>query len=160
MVEADTALFGGRYRRAIISAFVRCGILSVPSAAALGGAAQSAAMTGLADQNGHGELTRVPLSGAGYGLPGDLMVRAATHPLRFSVAGGVPDSGSARPPAPDQAAGSFVEDLIRRGRIAAPEQNIGTAPIIPQGLVTHEIAAADTGLELRRTRFDCGFAAD
>jgi hypothetical protein len=84
-------------------------------------------------------------------------VRAASEPRRFGVASGTPDIGEAQPPAPDHAASSFVEDLVRRGRIAAREEDVGDAPIIPGEFTTHEIRAADGALELRRTRFDCGF---
>jgi hypothetical protein len=30
-------------------------------------------------------------------------------------------------------------------------------PTASRGLTTHEIVPTDNGLELRRTRFDCGF---
>jgi hypothetical protein len=50
-----------------------------------------------------------------------------------------------------------VEDLVLRGRIAVGEEDTGDAPIIPSVYTTHEIQTADGALELRRTRFDCGF---
>jgi hypothetical protein len=160
MVEADAALFGGKYRRAIIASFTRCGVLSVRSAATLVPDGELAPAPALAERNGNDRLARVPLVGTAYGLPSDLIVRVPSEMRRFDVAGGVPDTGEATPPAPDQAAGSFVEDLLRRGHIAAPEDGIGAAPIAPHGLTTHEIRPTEGGLELRRTKFDCGFGAN
>ena len=70
------------------------------------------------------------------------------------MASGLPNVGDAPPPAPDHAAASFVEDLIRR--IDARDEVLGEAPIMPGTYTTHEIRSADGALELRRTRFDCG----
>jgi hypothetical protein len=86
-----------------------------------------------------------------------LMMSAASQPRRFGVASGTTNTGNTQPPAPDQAASSFAEDLIRRGRIAVQEEDIGDAPIIPSAYTTHEIRPTAGALEMRRTRFDCGF---
>ena len=96
----------------------------------------------------------LPLSA--YGLPSDLLVRGAAEPRRFGVASGLADTGEASAPAPEQAAASFVEDLLRRGQVDASRAD-GGVPIVARGLTTHEIVPTDNGLELRRTRFDCGF---
>jgi hypothetical protein len=157
MVTADAELFSGRYRAAIQAGFVSAGALSVQSAAELGSDDRLTAAAELTGQDGGDELPQISLTGAAYRLPSPLLVRAASQPRRFSVASGTPDTGEAQPPAPDQAAGSFVEDLVRRGRIAVPEDGTGDAPIIPAAYTTHEIRASDGALELRRTRFDCGF---
>jgi len=71
------------------------------------------------------------------------------------VTGGMADAGEPATPAPEEAAPSFVEDLIRRGRIDAGAEDVGDAPIFAGAYTTHEITAADGALELRRTRFDC-----
>jgi hypothetical protein len=154
---ADQELFQGRYRRAIRSGFVNSGVLSVASAVGVEPAARFAALPGLDDLNENDELPVLPLVGAAYGLSTDLLVRAATQPRRVGAAGGLPDSGSSQPPSAEKAADSFVEDLIRRGRIDASEEVVGEAPIIAGSYTTHEIRPADGLLELRRTRFDCGF---
>jgi hypothetical protein len=159
MLLADQSLFQGRYRRAIRSGFVNTGVLSVASAVGVDATARSAAVAGLEDPNESDELPVVPLTGAAYGLGADLLVRAANQPRRVGAASGVADSGSSQPPAADKAADSFVEDLIRRGRIGADEQVVGEAPIVAGSYTTHEIRPADGALELRRTRFDCGFEA-
>lgn len=158
MVEADEELFGRRYRKAILSGFVRSGVLSVRSAATLGGPGQVVTAVAAADLDGRNEIARLPLAGTAFGLPADLMVQAASNPRRFSVAGGVPDVGETVPAAPERAAGSFVEDLLRRGRISAAADEAGAAPIDSHALTTHVIRAGDEGLELFRTRVDCGFA--
>jgi hypothetical protein len=157
MVAVDAALFNGRYRSAIRGGFVSVGALSVQSAADLGSDERLAAAPALAGQNGDDQLPRISLTGGAYRLPSDLLVRAPAQPRRFGVASGTSDTGNAQPPPPEQAASSFVEDLVRRGRIDVEEGDTGDAPIIPAAYTTHEIRTADGGLELRRTRFDCGF---
>ena len=69
---------------------------------------------------------------------------------------GEPAAGSA-PQSGKEGGAIDREDLIRRGRIDVAEGDSGDAPIIPAAYTTHEIRTADGALELRRTRFDCGF---
>jgi hypothetical protein len=150
MILADTQLFGGRYRRAIASGFVGNGILSLRSGATAGGQTS-------ADGDGHGALDEVTLGGEELGLPRDLSVRAASHPVRLRVAPGVYDVGEVDTPAPDTAATSYVADLLRRGRIAGSEDELGVAVPVTRRYKTHEVSEADGALELKRVRFDCGF---
>lgn len=159
MVEADADLFRGRYGQAIRSAFAAVGVLSIRSAAELG-ASRLAAVPAQAADKAQEDLPRVPLSGSAFGLPADLYVWAAAHSPRFGVAGGMPDVGDTEPPAPDRAATSFVEDLMRRGRIATGTDDIRDAPLAPSTHTTHTISHGKGGLELRRTRFDCGFGGN
>jgi hypothetical protein len=154
MLTVDADLFQGRYRRAIRGGFVNTGVLSVSSAAAID-PTRLGAVAG-PDIDDTGELPQLPLPGNAYGLPADLLVRGATQPRRIGAASGLPDSGNSQPPAADKAADSFVEDLIRRGRIDASEEVVGEAPILAGSYTTHEIRPADGALELVRTRFDCG----
>jgi hypothetical protein len=158
MVAADADLFAGRYRPAILRGFVGAGILSVRSAAQLAPDRQLAAAPGLGERDEEGEPARMVVTGSSFGLPNDLVVRAASQPRRFSVAGGLPDRGDAPLAAPDQAAGSFVEDLLRRGRIEVETDDVGDAPIAQPRFSTHAIISNDGTLELHRRRFDCGFA--
>jgi hypothetical protein len=131
----------------------------VSSAAALDSDTRSRAMAEPADADGDAELPRLPLTGRSYGLTGDLMVNAATQPRRIGAASGLPDSGEVTAPPADEAADSFVVDLIRGGRIDAPDELLGDAPIVAGSYTTHEIRPSDGALELRRIRFDCGFGA-
>lgn len=157
MVQADADLFGGRYRRAILNGFVGSGILSVRSAAQLAPERQLAAVPGLAPPDEDGEPAQMLLTGSAFGLPADLVVRTASQTRRFGVAGGQADRGDAQATAPDEEAGSFVEDLLRRGRIAAEGVDVGDSPIAEPLFATHSIVSSDGVLELRRRRFDCGF---
>jgi hypothetical protein len=150
MILADTQLFHGKYRRAIASGFVGNGILSLKSGATVAG--QTAA-----DGDGHGALGEVMLAGDELGLPRDLSVRAASHPMRLRVAPGVYDVGEVATPAPDTAAASYVADLLRRGRIAGGEDQLGVAVPVTRRYKTHQVSEADGALELKRIRFDCGF---
>lgn len=160
MVAADADIFGGRYNQAIRAGFVNTGVLSVRSAASLGPTERFAAVAGLPDVDDADELPRQPLPASLYGLEGDLFVRAPAQPRRFGVASGVSDVGDAEPTAPDQAATSFVEDLIRRGRINGEEDVLRDTPIMPGTYTTHAIERVDGTLELRRTKFACGFTVD
>lgn len=159
MITADRVVFGGQYRRAIASAFVGTGVLSVRSAASLGADAAARALSEPTDNGGRADLPKVPLAGAMYGLPGDLLVAAPAQVQRVAAASGVTDTGSSEAPSADKAADSFVEDLIRRGRIDASSEVVGDAPIVAGAYTTHEIRPADGAVELLRTRFDCGFGA-
>jgi hypothetical protein len=161
MAATDVALFGGRYRKAILAAFQAVGVLSVRSAAELSSRLDATTDARLAPDAADpdavdGTALVLPLSGSPYGLPSDLLVRGAAEPRRFGVASGLADTGEASAPAPEQAAASFVEDLLRRGQVDASRAD-GGGPIVARGLTTHEIVPTDSGLELRRTRFDCGF---
>jgi hypothetical protein len=156
MVAADTAVFGGRYRGVLGAGFVGTGVLSVASAAGLDADTRARALSEPTDADPGTELPRVPLTGAAYGLPRPLLVGAAAQPRRLGAASGLADSGDSQAPSPEKAADSFVADLIRRGRIDAPADLIGDAPIVAGSYTTHEIRPADGALELRRTRFDCG----
>jgi hypothetical protein len=157
MVTADQQLFGGRYRSAILSGFVGAGVLSVSSAARLGEDRQLLTAAALAVDEGDDVPTaRLPLPGTAFGLPGDLVVRAPSQPRRFGVAGGLPDRGDMPETAAEQAAGSFVEDLIRRGRIDTGDAEVGTLPMAQSRYTTHRLVRVDDAVELQRTRFDCG----
>jgi hypothetical protein len=157
MVAADADLFGGRYRQAVLRGFVSAGVLSVPSAAQLAPDRQLAAAAALGQRDEEGEPARMVVPGSAFGLPDDLVVRAASQPRRFSVAGGLPDRGDAPLAAPDQAGASFVEDLFRRGRVEVQAEDVGDVPLARPRYSTHAVVRVDGTLELRRTRFDCGF---
>jgi hypothetical protein len=84
------------------------------------------------------------------------VVRAPSQARRFGVAGGLPDRGDAPEAAAEQAAGSFVEDLVRRGRIDTGGEEVGTLPMARSRYTTHRLVRVDDAFELQRTRFDCG----
>jgi hypothetical protein len=124
MAAAGVALFGGRYRKVVLAAFQGVGVLSVRSTAELSsrldGTTDARLAPDVADSDAVDGVSPVlPLSGSPSGLPTDLLVRGAAEPRRFGVASGLADTGEASAPAPEQAAASFVEDLLRRGRVDA-----------------------------------------
>lgn len=155
MVAADADLFGGQYTRAVRVAFRSVGILSVSSAADLSVAPRIAAASNRAIDGS--PVARIPLGGAAYGLSEDVLVHAPSEPRRFGVSPGLPDVGDAPAPAPERAAASYVEDLLRRGRIAAgPGLSEADSAVLGSGPVTtHQIDAGADGLELTRVRFTC-----
>jgi hypothetical protein len=162
MLDVDLAQFGGRYRNALKSGFVRHGVLSLQAATAPPPPQKPrAARRAFADIAPGAEdtpLTRIALPAADLGLPGDLLVSAASHPKRFAVAGAAPDLGGAESPGHDNAAASFLEDLVRRGRIDFGDHaDAEAAVLVPGARKTHQIDRAEGQLVLNRRYFDCGF---
>jgi hypothetical protein len=100
----------------------------------------------------------VALAGIEYGLAEELLVRAASQPARYGVAGAAPDFGATEPTQHDRAAAAFVEDLVRLGRVDFAENaNAEAAVLAPEVRKTHVVRSAREGLVLERRYFDCGF---
>ena len=183
MIQADQQS-GGRYRDALKSAFVRRGILSLHSAAALtpdtlNAAAASndysanspqpprstrnrgTAATASNEEPNTAPLGRLALSGTEFGLGNmTLHVHAQdqSRPKSFGVAGSTPGVGTLTPPAHETAAKSFVAALLRRGRVDLENHaNADTRTLHQQTRKTHAIVGADDGLVLVRRHVDCGF---
>jgi hypothetical protein len=161
MLAADAQAFDGRHRDALTGAFVKHGILSVPSATALTAGGGEPLRAAAAARDGAAPAPRrIALPGAAFGLAVDLIVEAPAQAPRFAVAGATPDLGSVAHPPLERAVASFVEDLLRRGRIDlshAGEQRAALAA--PVATKSHELRPAGDGLVLRRRLFDCGFGA-
>ena len=103
------------------------------------------------------------LSVAEYGLSvPSIVVYAAAEPKRLQVAGAALAVGPAPSPGQDQAAKSFFEDLLRRGRLkvakakSAAEVVRAAAPSTHESY-THELRREGRQMVLRRVRIDCGF---
>lgn len=160
VVAADAEAFEGRYRDALTSAFVRHGILSVPAAAALTGGTGSRLTFALAAAPEPSATRRIALSREALGLPADLLVEVPDQPRRFAVAGAAPDVGSLAHPTLERAAATFVEDLLRRGRVdlgAAGERRAALDhPLVAK---SHVLRREPDGLVLRRRLFHCGLTA-
>jgi hypothetical protein len=172
---------GEKYRSAFSGAFVRHGVLSLSTAAnpaatvTITGAGAAAARVlaavavapaAHAAQGEGAGLPTLPVSTTEYGFGEEIasvLIHAATQPRRFQAASAAPDLGSLQAPAPDRAAKSFLEDLLRLGRIdfAATEVLASVArehPFAqPLARKTHGLFKTETGVTLRRMRFDCGF---
>jgi hypothetical protein len=150
MVEADVKRFRGRYGKALRSAFVKHGVLSLESA---NGVLESPAGAPRVQATGLTSAPMVPLAGRRYGLAEDLLVPALAETKRFGVAGAGPDVAGVPSLSHDQAARSFVEDLFRRNKVEViePEDPERTAHR------SHAVRREDDALVLVRTSVDCGF---
>jgi hypothetical protein len=162
MLDVDVAQFNGRYRNALKSGFVRHGVLSLQAATTPPppkeprGARRALATIAPGVQDA--PLTQIALPAAELGLPEDLLVSAASHPKRFAVASAAADVGGAESPGHDKAASSFLEDLVRRGRVDFGDHaDKEAAVLVPGARKTHEVIRQQRQLVLTRRYFDCGF---
>ena len=85
-------------------------------------------------------LPRLQLSVAEYGLGvPSIVVYAAAEPKRLQAAGAALAVGPAPAPAQDQAAESFFEDLLRRGRLKVARAGKPAAEVVRSSApLTHE----------------------
>lgn len=144
------------------SAFVRHGILPPSMAMAVTQATPrtAAAAPAAVDTT---TLPTLHLSVAEYDLGvSSIVVHAASEPKRFQVAGAALAVGAAPSPGEDQAAKSFFEDLLRRGRLKVARVGTAAAEVVrPVASTTHETHTHELRREggqtvLRRLRIDCG----
>jgi hypothetical protein len=165
MIAADQRRHNGAHGRALRSAFLRHGILSPQTAASL--AETEAGRTfGMAEAmsaeepDQQGELADVTVEGAGYGLAAPLTLSAPSQQQRFDLAAADPGGGSVQHPDPERVATAHLEDLLRQGRVAVPEEHLTDAAVVPRPesprTRTHEIVPSEThdGLALVRRCFD------
>jgi hypothetical protein len=159
MLQIADAQFRG-YGQALKSAFVRHGIVS-PGAAVAISASRAPARAAAARAR---QLPKIELSVAEYGLGIEsIIVHAAGEPTRHAIAGAAPAVGSVMPASQDEAAKSFFEDLLRRGRLkvlgVAPARAAVTRAHAPETHEsnTHELRREGRAIVLRRVRIDCVF---
>ena len=116
------------------------------------------------------ELPKLRLSCAEYDLGSDtIVVHSAAEAKRYDVAGAALAIGSVVPPAQDEAAKAFLEDLLRRGQLSndsiTTNKNRGMAMTTRANeptthkTYTHELRREGNDVVLRRVRIDCGFHA-
>jgi hypothetical protein len=97
----------------------------------------------------------------GLGVP-SIVVYAAAEPKRLQAAGAALAVGPAPAPGQDQAAKSFFEDLLRRGRLKIPRAGKPAAEVVRSAAPlthethTHELRREGRQMVLRRVRIDCG----
>ena len=143
------------------SGFVRHGILAPSMAvAATQAPVRAAAVAASAEST---TLPRLQLSVAEYGLGvPSIVVYAAAEPKRLQAAGAALAVGPAPAPGQDQAAKSFFEDLLRRGRLKIPRAGKPAAEVVRSAAPlthethTHELRREGRQMVLRRIRIDCG----
>jgi hypothetical protein len=157
---AATQFSAQGYEVPLRSGFVRHGILAPSMAVAATHAPMRAAA--VAARTESATLPRLQLSVAEYGLGvPSIVVYAAAEPKRLQAAGAALAVGPAPAPGQDQAAKSFFEDLLRRGRLKvaragkpAAEVVRSTAPLTHE-THTHELRREGRQMVLRRVRIDC-----
>jgi hypothetical protein len=154
------------FQQALAGAFMKHGILS-PESAQLAAAAGPdnrrgiAGVSNVASQSA--DLPTMAIAVGEYGLGVEtILVHVASQPKSLSVAGAAPNVGSLPPPTHDEAAKSFIEDLLRLGRIDVGKPTVRGARAAfalaqPQRRKTHELKRTAEGMVLNRLNFDCGF---
>jgi hypothetical protein len=148
------------YEAPLRSGFVRHGILP-PSMAVAATQASAQLAAAAASPSESKTLPTLQLSVAEYGLGvPSIVVYAAAEPKRLEVTGAALAVGAAPSPGEDQAAKSFFEDLLRRGRLKVPKAAKSATEVVRAAAPshTHELRREGRQMVLRRVRIDCGFA--
>jgi hypothetical protein len=150
------------YEAPLRGGFVRHGILPPSMAVAVTQAPTRIAAVA-ASQTESKTLPTLHLSVAEYGLGvASIVVYAAAEPKRLQVAGAALAVGPAPSPGEDQAAKSFFEDLLRRGRLKVVAKAVSPAAEVMRSAAplthetyTHELRREGGQMVLRRVRIDC-----
>src|SRR5215831_13054596 len=158
---AATRFSAQGYEVPLRSGFVRHGILAPSMAVAATHAPVRAAA--VAASTASTTLPKLQLSVAEYGLGvPSIVVYAAAEPKRLQAAGAALAVGPAPAPGQDQAAKSFFEDLLRRGRLKVARAGKPAAEVVRASAPlthethTHELRREGRQMVLRRIRIDCG----
>jgi hypothetical protein len=151
------------YEAPLRSGFVRHGVL--PPSMAVAATHAPVRIAALAATSESKTLPTLQLSVAEYGLGvPSIVVYAAAEPKRLQVTGAALAVGAAPSPGEDQAAKSFFEDLLRRGRLKVPKAAKSATEIVRAAAPstheshTHELRREGRHMVLRRVRIDCAFA--
>jgi hypothetical protein len=152
------------YEAPLRGGFVRHGVLP-PSMAVAATHAPARLAAAAPSPSESKTLPTLQLSVAEYGLGvPSITVYAAAEPKRLQVAGAALAVGAAPSPGEDQAAKSFFEDLLRRGRLKVAKAGKSAAEVVRAAAPstheshTHELRREGRHMVLRRVRIDCGFA--
>jgi hypothetical protein len=151
------------YEAPLRSGFVRHGVL--PPSMAVAATHAPVRIAALAATSESKTLPTLQLSVAEYGLGvPSIVVYAAAEPKRLQVTGAALAVGAVPSPGEDQAAKSFFEDLLRRGRLKVAKAAKSAAEIVRAAAPsthethTHELRREGRHMVLRRIRIDCAFA--
>jgi hypothetical protein len=152
------------YEVPLRSGFVRHGILPPSMAvAATHAPARIAALAATPSESKTLPTLQLSVAEYGLGVP-SIVVYAAAEPKRLQVTGAALAVGAAPSPGEDQAAKSFFEDLLRRGRLKVPKAVKSAAEVVRAAAPstheshTHELRREGRHMVLRRVRIDCAFA--
>jgi hypothetical protein len=164
MMQVANSLFPkDNYVEALKAGFLKHGIISPASSAVITLAAlrKNKVVSDLDHSSGQ-ELPKLSLAVQEYGLGSDnIVVHSAAEVKHFNVAGANIDVGSMEAPAEDVAAKSFLEDLLRRGRLkldnTEQSQVVNFYAQDGHDRHTHELRKDGKDLVLKRLRIDCCF---
>jgi hypothetical protein len=179
MIQADNTLNGGRYTNVLSSSFVQRGILSPSAAVGLvrdlrthkgQGVTVTRAASGRLHFEGDNEgykktgadVPALPLRPITTRFGVTLHVHLPAEPHRFAVAAATLANGNGDGPSPEEAARSYVEDLIQLDRIshegapdAIPSELTSPGRVAPSER-THHLVKEDGKTVLKRHHFFCG----
>ena len=167
VVIADDTRYKRKYRDVLKGAFIRHGVLSLEAAAAVSGRAMPiTAVAGIlgdgtvAGLNSSTELfpVAIPVTSLGFSTATLLCAAPGEGGGSTVAAAAALDTGSLNPPSDTDAIKSFVEDLMRLGRIDVGGFGDSETQISQPGVrKTHTVTATEAGPLLARETFDCGF---
>jgi hypothetical protein len=162
LLDADRALFAGRYANALRFGFLSRGVLSPTSATTMADAAAAAAAAAAAPSapgrratERRDELPVLAVTARELGL-GDrpLLVRAPTESGRLALAATGVDGVPAPPPSAEHAARAFLAELAMRDRIRLPDQVPVDVTQPHARLHTHEVVEEGGDLVVVRRLFE------
>ncbi|QJW97345.1 gluzincin family metallopeptidase [Frigoriglobus tundricola] len=182
MIQTDQSLFGGRYRSALVSSFVKRGILAPESAVALirdlqahagrafgiGATAPRARHVSFdGDNEGYkktgADAPRLPLHPLTTRYGATFHVHMPSEPSRFGVAAAAVSGGAEPRTSAEEDARSYAEDLIQLGCISQEDvPGVIPAELFAPGTSdpsdqTHYLVKEDGKVVLKRRHFCCGF---
>ena len=166
MMQVAGSLFPkGKYVEALKAGFLKHGVISPANASifTLAALKKNKVVKNL-DQSSGRELPKLSLAVQEYGLGSDnIVVHSAAEVKHFNIAGANMDVGAMEAPAEDVAAKSFLEDLLRRGRLKVPAAGQEEAQAFMYSKNghdrhTHELRKDGKDLILKRLRIDCCFS--
>ena len=169
LIEADSN-GGGKYATVLKSAFVRHGILSpstatsmvsLQAATSVSGATPAMRMATGGTAPTSGQLPLQAITAAQYGLDGPLFVHAPSQPRRLAAHAASFTSAVVMPQSSEMAARSFVEHLMRLGRVDYGAHGDPNLHILhPHRHKTHFLERVGNGYVLSRKVFYCGLSGD
>ena len=154
ILEADRALFDGRYATAIQYGFAGRGILSLPSARAAATSPGPSLAAG--DVATDAELPTSAFAGAEFGLDRPVVMRIPGQPRRLAAASVAPD-GASLPAAPaEEVAAGFLRELLLRQKVAMPDEDddLDVDVESPGPLKTHRLLDEGDHLSVVRVLVD------
>lgn len=168
IITADETRYRRKYRDVLKGAFVRHGVLSLEAAASVvGGSLPISAVAGIlgddagaAAYNRTTEVIPVSIPAAALGFSTATIMCAAPGEVGGypAAAAAALDTGSLSPPSHTDAIKSFLEDLLRLGRVELGGFGDADAKISqPTVRKTHHLTETGSGPMLVRETFDCGF---